>query len=183
MDNETESQLLERINKLEDQVRQLSAKVVHTEETDQETKQKVIELVEAIDSRSFEEILRQINRDRWASTFYGLPRKVIEKLKMCVSKNAWKMITEEWVQGGYLGGQHYDRQAFLRVFHQLEEMGMIVLEKTDQPLPPAVLALVQGPEVGQGESLSVIEARWAEQKEKAQIEAKRWITEEIAGLI
>lgn len=181
MDAEAERQLLERVKALEDQVARLSGEV-REPETPEAATQRVIEVMNDIDEKSLQRVLRQMAKADWAPTFFGLPRKAIEKLKASVSKNAWGELVENWRLELYSKYRHAEHRQFLNLIRQLEEMGEIVLavpegfldEKTRHPGMTAEEIATH---------FEKQRAYWAEETKRAAAEANRWLTEELGDLV
>ena len=177
MDSESERQLLERVTALEAQVERLN-QGVKIPDTPEVTSNKLIDAIERIDPSSLTRVLREIPKDHWARTFFGLPRKTMEKLKSSVSKNSWRELVEDWTASHYRLGRQLDHEQLLRVLSQLEEMGEIVMDSPTVPNPEAFDEALRIPFDAEAHR-----ARWAEEDRKAAAETERWMAVELAGMI
>jgi hypothetical protein len=176
MDSESERLLLDRLKTLEEQVARL-VRDVKVPDTPEMTTNQVIETLERIHAPSLVRVLREIPKERWAQTFFGLPRKSMEKLKASVSKNSWAELVEDWTISHYGLARQLDHQQLLRVISQLEQMGEILLDSLPGSDPEAFFNATVPFDA------DTYRARWAEADRKAAAETKLWMDRELSGLI
>jgi hypothetical protein len=92
------------------------------------------ELFERLDNRTFQEILREVDAKDLARAVIGFKLKAFQNLKNALSKNAWEMICDdirnELRLGTSIDGIQSSQTKILKVAHQMESMGQIVLPET-----------------------------------------------------
>jgi flagellar motor switch protein FliG len=178
MDAELQRQVLERLEKLEQEIVHFR-KAADFDFSEEIALQKTKELVADLDPMSLQLLLRQVTQDQLAPMFYGMPRETITKVKASLSKTIWSELLESWTSGfgSSRSGACQAQNDLLKIVRQLEEMGEIVWVRGEwerlQPLSKAI-----GPV-----DLETYRKEERLQREKELADARRWVKEELAGLV
>jgi hypothetical protein len=163
-----------RISELEHRLAQVEARLSGVNRGPEQVAADLIDLVERCTPPTVVRWFKETSLDDRAAAFFGVGKPVLEKLRLCHSKNSWDDLIHLWAEGLGQTNSEVARRKLLEDFERLELMGEVVVARNADG-GEVTLAVPERTEINWDQ----VRERNRKEMDKAKSRAKSWLEREL----